>query len=264
MPADGPAPRGPGDWKVFTRDVYAPRWGAEPRDHLDSYLANVLELLKANAGPRVLEVGVGTGEPFAAALASGTGGLVGIDISRALAEMARRNVTARGHRIEAVAADAEDLPFASDRFDLVYSVSSTWYFPDFPLALREMARVAKPGGAVVFDVINWLHPSQAVTFAAAHAARLGRIASARLRGRPEGPPVINWTPRLHRSIVRAAREAGLSVRTKGFMVLLPVSLPRIGEKANLAGRVRLTATGLQDCPIVKHLGAKLLYVCRKR
>jgi len=244
--------------------VYAPKWGAESRDHLDPYLATVLELLQANAGPRVLEVGVGTGEPFAAALAAGTGGVVGIDISRALAGMAHRNVEARELRMEAVAADAEALPFASARFDLVFSISSTWYFPDFPLALREMARVAKPGGVVVFDVINWLHPSQAVTFAAAHAARLARGASARLRGRPAQPPVINWTPRLHRPIARAAREAGLSVRTKGFMVLLPVSLPRIGEMANLAGRVRLTATGLQDCPVIKHLGAKLLYVCRKR
>lgn len=67
------------------------------------------------------------------------------------------------HRIEAyqlppperiMVADAENLPFASDTFDLGYSFGVLHHSPDTLLALRELARVVKPGGEVKVMLYN--------------------------------------------------------------------------------------------------------------
>lgn len=113
-------------WKAFTREFYAPRWGAESRDGVDWYLAEVVDSLIAENPIDALEVGVGTGEPLAVSLLSKDINVVGVDISRDLAALSRQNALRRGYRVEAIEADAENLPFCSDQFDLVYSISSTW------------------------------------------------------------------------------------------------------------------------------------------
>ena len=45
--------------------------------------------------------------------------------------------------------DAEALPYPDDAFDAVYLVSTLGQVPDMTAALRELSRVAHPGGRVV-------------------------------------------------------------------------------------------------------------------
>jgi ubiquinone/menaquinone biosynthesis C-methylase UbiE len=106
-------------------------------------------------GKRVLEVGFGAGTDFiqwlrAGALASG------IDLT----EEALENLT---HRIAVyglpppgriVVADAEQLPFESNSFDLGYSFGVLHHSPDTEKAIAELVRVVRPGGEIKIMLYN--------------------------------------------------------------------------------------------------------------
>jgi SAM-dependent methyltransferase len=60
------------------------------------------------------------------------------------------NARELGLDVEARTADAEDLPFEDERFDLVIGHAVLHHLPDLDLAFREFHRVLRPGGVVVF------------------------------------------------------------------------------------------------------------------
>ncbi|MEM1418870.1 MAG: class I SAM-dependent methyltransferase, partial [Myxococcota bacterium] len=47
-----------------------------------------------------------------------------------------------------------ELPFADAQFDLVFAMKVLAHVPELGAALAEMARVTRPGGAVVFELYN--------------------------------------------------------------------------------------------------------------
>ena len=47
-------------------------------------------------------------------------------------------------------ADATNLPFSGDEFDLVYTNKTTHHIADWQQAITEMVRVLKPGGHLVY------------------------------------------------------------------------------------------------------------------
>lgn len=55
-------------------------------------------------------------------------------------------------KIRFIAADAEHLPFSDRSFDAAFVAASFHHFPDQIRALREMKRVTKPGGYVIWGV----------------------------------------------------------------------------------------------------------------
>jgi len=55
-----------------------------------------------------------------------------------------------GVPVDLVLGDAVDLPFQSDRFDVVLSYGAVNGLSDPARAIAEMARVAKPGGVLLF------------------------------------------------------------------------------------------------------------------
>jgi tocopherol O-methyltransferase len=52
-------------------------------------------------------------------------------------------------------ADALDMPFASNSFDLVWSLESGEHMPDKPVFCKELWRVAAPGGRIL--IVTWCH-----------------------------------------------------------------------------------------------------------
>ncbi len=105
-------------------------------------------------GMRVLEVGPGNGTyTMAAARRLGPeGALVTIDIEPKMIERVQLRIGAdRVTNIDARVADAYDLPFDDDSFDLVYMITVINEIPDIPRALREFHRVLKPTGTLVFS-----------------------------------------------------------------------------------------------------------------
>ena len=95
-------------------------------------------------GPgRLLDVGCGGGA-HAVELAAHGWSVTGVDVSAAQVELAR----VRG--IDAVEADAAQLPFEDASFDAAVSMFTHTDVDDFAAVLREVARVLRPGGRLVY------------------------------------------------------------------------------------------------------------------
>lgn len=110
------------------------------------------EALAPAPGQRILEVGPGTGYyalPVAQWLAP-EGELEVFDLQREMLDHTLRAARERGiQNISATQGDARSLPYEDDRFDAAYLVTVLGEIPDQAPALRELARVVKPGGRVV-------------------------------------------------------------------------------------------------------------------
>jgi ubiquinone/menaquinone biosynthesis C-methylase UbiE len=97
---------------------------------------------------RILEAGCGTGLVMSVLRSRGATDLVGIDLSSGMLSAARRD----GERVAQASVTA--LPFADASFDVAYSFKVLAHVPDIRLALREMARVVRPGGTLVVEFYN--------------------------------------------------------------------------------------------------------------
>jgi ubiquinone/menaquinone biosynthesis C-methylase UbiE len=118
--------------------------------------AEVLALLAAQPGERVVDVGSGPGFLVASlADAVGAGGVVrGVDESRPMNAVARDLIRARPWAgIDD--GDALALPYPDGSFDVAVSTQVYEYVPDIPRALSELRRVLRQGGrALVLDT-DW-------------------------------------------------------------------------------------------------------------
>lgn len=114
-------------------------WNESMRDE-------ALGMLDISEDNRVLDVGCGTG--FATAgLLERTPHVDGLDQSEHQLAKAREKDELAG--VDFVRGDAENLPYAEDTFDAVWSSGSIEYWPTPVDALREARRVTKPGGRVL-------------------------------------------------------------------------------------------------------------------
>lgn len=98
-------------------------------------------------GARVLEIAHGPGHLQARILERRLRP-VGVDLSREMGALARRNLIARGASPELARADAGRLPFADGAFDCLVCAFPTDFIYS-PSVLIEMRRVLAPGGRAV-------------------------------------------------------------------------------------------------------------------
>lgn len=111
---------------------------------------------------RALDVGCGTGM-FLSLLARKVKFIVGIDMSAEMLQIARK----RAAGAALVQADADHLPFAGESFDVIVSVTLLQNMPDPAFAVREFARVLRPGGIAMMTSLKHKHsPQQLVAWAA--------------------------------------------------------------------------------------------------
>lgn len=99
-------------------------------------------------GLRVLEIGCGLGTDGAQFAKAGAD-YTGVDLTEAAVDLARTRFEVSGLPGEFRVADAENLDFADDSFDLVYSHGVLHHTPDTAQAVKEIHRVLKPGGRAV-------------------------------------------------------------------------------------------------------------------
>lgn len=121
---------------------WAELWGS----FADPARRAIVESTGIGPGSRVLDAGCGSGE-FLQLLSSVGARAVGADPAAAMVEIARRSGA------EVVLAGIEMLPFAAASFDVATAVNALQFADDTTAALRELARVVRPGGLVA--VANW-------------------------------------------------------------------------------------------------------------
>jgi SAM-dependent methyltransferase len=109
------------------------------------------------AGARLLDVGCNWGRWSIAASRRGYVA-IGIDPGLAAVQAAYRVARALGQTPEFLVGDGRTLPFPDGTFDVVYSYSVLQHFSkeDARAAIREAARVTRPGGKVLIQLANIL------------------------------------------------------------------------------------------------------------
>lgn len=101
----------------------------------------------AQARGETLEIGIGTGRnlPYYPAEVR----LTGIDVSRAMLELARERARQLNRPVELHVGDAQALDFPAASFDTVVSTLSLCTIPDPAQAVREATRVLRPSGRLI-------------------------------------------------------------------------------------------------------------------
>jgi ubiquinone/menaquinone biosynthesis C-methylase UbiE len=114
--------------------------------------ARLREILEPRPGEHLLEIGPGTGY-YTLELAAWVGehGTVEIfDIQQEMLDHTIRAARERGLRnVNPTRGDAQQLPWDNDSVDAVILVTVLGEIPDQDAALREIARVLKPGGRLI-------------------------------------------------------------------------------------------------------------------
>jgi demethylmenaquinone methyltransferase/2-methoxy-6-polyprenyl-1,4-benzoquinol methylase len=130
------APLGP----TYDRTAALLSFGQDPR-----WRRFLVSRVEAGPGSTVLDVATGTGAVARELLAQKGCTVVGLDQSPEMLAEARRRLPAEVKLIEA---RAEQLPFPDAAFDAVTFTYLLRYVDDPGAALRELARVVRPGGTV--------------------------------------------------------------------------------------------------------------------
>jgi arsenite methyltransferase len=118
----------------------------------------LLELCHVNEGKYILDVGCGAGVTPCYITRKYDCRVVGVDIKEGMIERSqeRANRDKVADKITFRVADAQDLPFDDNLFDAVITESVTAFPEDKQGAVKEYARVTKPGGYVGLNEATWL------------------------------------------------------------------------------------------------------------
>ncbi len=111
----------------------------------------LLQKLALLPSPRILDVATGTGRLpwFVLQRPTFHGRVVGLDASQKMLALAAEKLAGYGERTALVQGTAVPLPFPTEQFDAVTCLESLEFFPSDVDALREMARVLRPGGVLL-------------------------------------------------------------------------------------------------------------------
>ena len=186
-------------------------WGTDPRawaelaeSHNRPLFEAVVDAAAVGPGTAILDVGCGSG--LALVLAAERGAVPsGVDISPGLLGIARDRLPHADLRV----ADMESLPFGDAAFDAVTGVNAFQFAGDPRRALREAARVTRPGGRVVASLFAAPERSQGTV---AHEAMSSLIPSE--HAADHAPYSLSAPGNLE----AALRDAGLRVTGSGEVV----------------------------------------------
>jgi len=118
----------------------------------EPYAADLAGRLKGLLSGKLLETACGTGivtRAIAAALPD-TVSITATDLNQPMIDFAKLQPGVE--RVRWRQADAQDLPFPEQTFDVVVCQFGVMFFPDKEKAYREALRVLKPGGRFFFNV----------------------------------------------------------------------------------------------------------------
>ena len=248
-------PRRPTDDVVALFDRSAAHYAAE-RDRefgFETQLRIVDRMLTGCSG-RLLDIGCGSGAAVPL-LRQRDFSVVGMDFSPEMLAHARRRFGGDG-RVTFCRGDAESLPFVSESVDHLVCLGLLEYLDSHQRALREAARVLRPGGTAVFSIPSAISPYHLTRRAAFRLWRFGK----RLMGKASAAPSRRnlAVPRRFR---RLLQDAGLEPLPNAycafFMFPLDLIAPRLHE------RMTSSLEFLTDVPLLAWTGSQYMVSARK-
>ena len=113
---------------------------------------HLVEVCGIGPGMKVLDVAAGTGNASIPAAKAGAT-VTASDLTPELFEAGRRRAEAEGVSLEWTEADAENLPFEDESFDVVMSSIGAMFAPHHQEVADELIRVCRPGGTI--GLLSW-------------------------------------------------------------------------------------------------------------
>lgn len=165
----------------------------------DQAIGSLLDAVNAGSKMKALDLCCGQGN-VSEALARRGCDVTGVDFSPAMLSFANRRVPNAAF----IGADAQELPFANDEFDIVVSNLGVCHIPDQPRALSEARRVLRHGGRFAMTV--WCGPDVSPCFEIVYGA-------IRAHGSPQvsAPPGPDFHQFAKKEIAeKLLREAGFN------------------------------------------------------
>ena len=112
----------------------------------------LVEACGIKSGDSVLDVAAGTGNASIPAAERGAE-VTASDLTPELFDAGRRRAESVGVKLDWVEADAENLPFDDEPFDVVMSSIGAMFAPHHQDVADELVRVCRPGGTI--GMLNW-------------------------------------------------------------------------------------------------------------
>ena len=112
----------------------------------------LVEACGIKEGQRVLDVAAGTGNASIPAAQTGAE-VTASDLTPELFDAGRERATDAGVELEWAEADAENLPFEDESFDVVMSCIGAMFAPHHEAVADELVRVCRKGGTI--GMLNW-------------------------------------------------------------------------------------------------------------
>jgi len=133
-------------------------WAAHPNHFeraLERYYEPLFDAAAIGAVDRVLDIGCGTGKTTRdAARVAPAGSALGVDLSSAMLDVARRRAAEEGvDNVRFEQADAQIHPFERAAFDVAIGCTSAMFFGDRVAGLANIGRALRPRGKLV--LLTW-------------------------------------------------------------------------------------------------------------
>lgn len=136
----------------YYKTVYSKYWAKQTKKYgYAPYEQNLVRLIAKSSPQRVFEVGIGTGWPIGTALKKQGIDVDGCDIAESSVILAKKELD---NENGIWTGDVFEYRGDKECYDVVYCVRASWYIPGFYRTVKKMISMTKPGGYIIFDVMD--------------------------------------------------------------------------------------------------------------
>lgn len=139
------------DEAQYYKTVYNKFWEEQTKKYgYSPYEQKLVQLISKSSPKEVFEVGIGTGWPIGMALKEKGIKVDGCDIARSAVRLAKQEL----ENESGIWVGDVTKYNGTKQYDVTYCVRSSWYMPDMYRVIKKMISMTKPGGYIVFDVMD--------------------------------------------------------------------------------------------------------------